>query len=135
MLASALMKVPPGTRRRRYLGYDVQYFAAVEPQRRLAPTSTSPCAAPCPAPSGIRLRCRGWLDLHAGPRLADGRRSGPSAVTAANTAAKPLDNACPVRTTLECRPSTRTTTDGPGRYAYSYGSEGWGFESLRARHD
>jgi hypothetical protein len=37
MLASALMKVPPGTRRRRYLGYDVQYFAAVEPQRRLAP--------------------------------------------------------------------------------------------------
>jgi hypothetical protein len=37
---------------------------------------------------------------------------GGSAVTAANTAAKPLDNACPVRTTLECRPSTRTATDG-----------------------
>ena len=37
MLASAPMTVPPGTRRRRYLGYDVQYFAAVEPQKRLAP--------------------------------------------------------------------------------------------------
>ena len=52
----------------------------------------------------------------------------PSAVTAANTAAKPLDNACPVRTTLECRPSIGIATDGPGRCAYSYGSEG------RARH-
>lgn len=39
------------------------------------------------------------------------------------TAAKPLGNACPVRTTLECRPSTRTATDGPGRSAYSYGLE------------
>jgi hypothetical protein len=29
---------------RRYLSYDVQYFAAVEPQKRLAPTSTSPPA-------------------------------------------------------------------------------------------
>jgi hypothetical protein len=28
-----------------------------------------------------------------------------------------------VRTTLECRPSTRTATDGPGRCAYSYGSD------------
>jgi hypothetical protein len=36
---------------RRFLGYDVQYFAAVEPQRRLARTSTSPSAAPCPAPN------------------------------------------------------------------------------------
>jgi hypothetical protein len=56
-----------------------------------------------------------------------------SAATVANTVAKPLDNACPVRTTLECRPSTRTAADGPGRFAHSYGSEGWGFESLRAR--
>jgi len=46
------------------------------------------------------------------------------AVTAANTAAKPLDNACPVRTILECRPSVRLAMDGPGRCAYSYGSEG-----------
>src|SRR5215469_228393 len=36
-------------------------------------------------------------------------------------------------TTLECRPSPRSVTDGPGRLAHSYGSEGWGFESLRAR--
>jgi len=35
----------------RFLGYDVQYFAAVEPQRRLAPISIWPCAAPCLAPS------------------------------------------------------------------------------------
>ena len=60
--------------------------------------------------------------------LPDGsHRAGPAlgarAVTAANTAAKPLDNACPVRTSLECRPSTRTATDGPGRCAYSYGSD------------
>jgi hypothetical protein len=32
-------------------------------------------------------------------------------VPAANPAAKPLDNACHVRTTLEYRPSARTTTD------------------------
>jgi hypothetical protein len=56
-----------------------------------------------------------------------------SAMTAANTVAKRLDNACPVRTTLECRPSARTATDGPGRCAHSNGSEGWEFESLRAR--
>src|SRR6185437_8905866 len=36
-------------------------------------------------------------------------------------------------TTLEYRPSPRPVTDGPGRCAHSYGSEGWGFESLRAR--
>src|SRR6266568_9311924 len=48
-----------------------------------------------------------------------------SAATVANTVAKPLDNACPVRTTLECRPSTRTATDGSGRCAHSYGSEGY----------
>jgi hypothetical protein len=54
---------------------------------------------------------------------SDEDRSG-ALVTAANTTAKPLDNPCPVQTTLECRPSTRTTTDGPGRCAYSYGSEG-----------
>jgi hypothetical protein len=35
------------------------------------------------------------------------------AVTVANTVAKPLDNACPVQTTLEYRPIARTATDGP----------------------
>jgi hypothetical protein len=45
-------------------------------------------------------------------------------VTTANTAAKPLDNASPVQTSLECRPSTRTGTDGPGRCTHSYGSDG-----------
>jgi hypothetical protein len=48
------------------------------------------------------------------------------AVTVANTVAKPPYNACPRRTDLECRPSTRTMTDGPGRCAHSYGSEGCG---------
>ena len=55
------------------------------------------------------------------------------AVTVANTVAKPLDKTRPVRTAVECRPSAQTATDGPGRCAHSYGSEGWGFESLRAR--
>ncbi len=41
---------------RRWLGYDVQYFAAVEPQWRLARTSTSPYAAPSRAPSCAELR-------------------------------------------------------------------------------
>jgi hypothetical protein len=36
---------------RRSLGYDVQYFAAIEPQRRLARTSMSHSAAPSPAPA------------------------------------------------------------------------------------
>ena len=40
---------------RRFLGYDVQYFAAIEPQRRLARTSTSRSAAPSPAPDLRRV--------------------------------------------------------------------------------
>jgi hypothetical protein len=31
---------------RRHCGYDLKYFAAIEPQKRLAPTSTSRSAAP-----------------------------------------------------------------------------------------
>ena len=30
--------------------------------------------------------------------------------------------------------SLQTAMEGPGRCAYNYGSEGWGFESLRAHH-
>jgi len=56
-------------------------------------------------------------------KTCDARGSCRAPLAAAKTAAKPLDNACPVRTTLECRPSTRTATDGPGRCAYSYGSD------------
>jgi hypothetical protein len=36
---------------RRYLGYDVQYFAAIEPSGGWLRTSTSPCAALSPGPS------------------------------------------------------------------------------------
>jgi hypothetical protein len=36
---------------RRVLGYEVQYFATIEPQRRLAPHVHVACAAPSPAPS------------------------------------------------------------------------------------
>ena len=36
----------------------------------------------------------------------------------------PLDDAQGRWTTLEYRPSARTATDGPGRLAHSYGSEG-----------
>jgi len=46
--------------------------------------------------------------------VEDQRRS---AVTAANTAAKPLGNACPGWTAVECRPSARTAMDGPERVA------------------
>jgi len=56
-----------------------------------------------------------------------------SAATVAKTVAKPLNNTRRTWTTLEYRPSPRPVTDGPGRRAHSYGSEGWGFESLRAR--
>ena len=48
------------------------------------------------------------------------------ALTVAKTVAMTADNACSVRTTLECWPSTETAMDGPGRCAHSYGSEGWG---------
>jgi hypothetical protein len=56
-----------------------------------------------------------------------------TAATVANTVAKPSDNACRAWTALECRPRPWPAMDGPGRCAHSYGSEGWGFESLRAR--
>ena len=46
-----------------------------------------------------------------------------AAVTAANTAAKPLDNTGSEWTAVECRPSVRTAVDGPGRPAYSSGSD------------
>ena len=42
-----------------------------------------------------------------------------SAVTAANTAAKPLDNTCRGWIPVECRTSAQTAADGPGRYGYS----------------
>ena len=64
--------------------------------------------------------------------IADGNRGAASAVTAANAVAKPLDKARPMRTAVECPSSTRTATDGPGPCGHSHGSEGWGFESLRA---
>ena len=62
--------------------------------------------------------------------VGDQRRS---AATVANVVAKPLDSARRTWTTMEYRPSLRPVTDGLGRLAHSYGSEGWGFESLRAR--
>jgi hypothetical protein len=54
-------------------------------------------------------------------------------MTVANTVAKPLDGIGHAPTTLEYRPRAPTRLDGPGRFAQNYGSEGWGFESLRAR--
>jgi hypothetical protein len=58
-----------------------------------------------------RCRCR-----------AAGDQCRPAA-TAADTAAMKADNAGHVRTPVEYRPSAQTATDGPGRYAYSYGSD------------
>jgi hypothetical protein len=54
------------------------------------------------------------------PGLLDGNNA-----TVANTVAKPLDKARPMRTAVECPPSTGTAMDGPGRCAHSYGSESW----------
>jgi len=39
---------------RRYTGHDLQYFAAIEPSAGSPRTSTSPCAAPSPAPNSAR---------------------------------------------------------------------------------
>ena len=46
-----------------------------------------------------------------------------SIATVATTVAKPSDGARRMWTTLECRPSLRPVTDGPGRLAHSYGSD------------
>ena len=46
--------------------------------------------------------------------VEDRRRT---AATAANTAAKPMDNAGPGWTAVKCRPSTQTAMDGPRRLA------------------
>ena len=54
--------------------------------------------------------------------VGDQRRT---AATVAKTVAKPLNSTRRTWTTLEHRPSPRPVTDGPGRCAHSYGSEGW----------
>jgi len=90
---------------RRYLGYDVQYFAAVEPQKRLAPHVTSRCAAPWP---GLRSAgCSPRPTTRSGgptrPRsntTATSCRSGTS--TPATTWTRPPGKCCPPGT----RPST-----------------------------
>jgi hypothetical protein len=53
--------------------------------------------------------------------VQDQRRS---AATAANTAAKPLDNARAGLTAMECQSSARSATDDSERPAHSCGSEG-----------
>jgi hypothetical protein len=53
--------------------------------------------------------------------VGDQRRS---AAIVARTVAKPLNSTRRTWTTLEYRPSLRPLTDGPGRLAHSYGSEG-----------
>jgi len=68
-----------------------------------------------------KRRARTWAHLI--QTLTD-ERCGITA--AANTAAKPLDNAGPGWTAVECRPRVQTAMDDPGRCAYYYGSEGRG---------
>jgi integrase len=67
-----------------------------------------------------RTICANWGYVRPEKQTVEDRSC--SAATAANTAAKPLDNSCPGRTTVECRPSTRTATDGP--------VEDWAAEAL-----
>lgn len=45
------------------------------------------------------------------------------AASAAKTAALTADSTCHVWTTVEYQPSARTTMDGPGRLAYTYGTD------------
>jgi hypothetical protein len=56
-------------------------------------------------------------------RLIIPATTGVPAVIVANTVAKPLDKARPVRTAVEFPSSARTATDGPGRCPHSYGSD------------
>ena len=51
----------------------------------------------------------------------------------ANTAAKASDTDRRPATCMESEPRSWTPVDDPGQPARAYGSEGWGFESLRAR--
>ena len=84
----------------------------------------------CQIPSTVRA---GRETLYGAAEKQTGEDKRRSIATVAKTVAKPLDGARRTWTTLEFRPSPRPVTDGPGRFAHSYGSEGWGFESLRAR--
>ena len=102
------------------------------------PSSASPPkAAASAAPNRGRLSSLLWTHDNIQPRLELISRTGSllrlkqtvgdqcrSTATVANTVAKPLDNACPVRTALEYRPSLRPVMDGLGRCAHSYGSDG-----------
>ena len=96
---------------RRYLGYDVQYFAAVEPQRRLAPhvhiamrgTVVPRRAAPGPGrhlPPGLVAR------RHRG-QVRRGRAAGLGRGQSAATSTRPPGKSCPPGT----RPSTPSATD------------------------
>jgi hypothetical protein len=99
---------------RRYVGYDVQYFAAIEPQRRLAPTCIWPSAAPSPAPNCApswpppTTRCGGPPPTWCASTAASSR-SGTSRPAA--TLTRPPGSCCPPGT----RPSTRSApTTIPG---------------------
>jgi len=67
--------------------------------------------------------------------MRESARSGTFArcLTAAKTAAMTIVSYRHEPTGLEYRASRRTFLDRCGRSAHAYGSEGWGFESLRAR--
>ena len=63
----------------------------------------------------------------------DGPGSRAHTATAADTAAEPPDDRRQAQTGVEYETSAQAAVDGPGQVAHFYGSEGWGFESLRAR--
>ena len=79
----------------------------------------------------LALRMAAWGYVRPEKQTVGDQHRG--AATVAKTVAKPLNSTRRTWTTLEYRPSLRPVTDGLGRCAHSYGSEGWGFESLRAR--
>jgi hypothetical protein len=89
---------------RRYLGYDVQYFATVEPQRRLAPP-TSPSAARSPVTTCAR----------SSPRPTT-RSGGPPPILSASTGTSSRTGTRPPAATWTrppgscCRPGTRPWT-------------------------
>jgi hypothetical protein len=90
-------------------------------------TATPACIRPTtlyPTPTLVRrlevFASSGYVRLE--KQTVEDHRRGTA--TVANTVAKPLDKARPMRTAVECPPSARTATNGPRRLAQAYGSRG-----------
>ena len=92
------------------VGYDLQYFAAIEPQRGSPRTSTSPSAAPSPAPSSARSSPP--------PTTRSGGPPPRPSSTTAGTCRSGTSTPAPTSTRTPakcCRPGTRPSTPSATR--------------------